>query len=360
MCGMGRGLLVFLGALVASAMAGSEARALTVPSPALTCSYQGPPANTVTFTIQTGEDTLALRRAGDEIQLVSDYSYGTVRRKGKHKKIVWHDLFLPAPCNATPTVHNTDTIRVQADGDEDVDLDVSLAGGPLGPGATPEADGTSEIEIALEHLDPGERVTFVGGPESDWFRFGTAAGVESVNLNAQDEDAPDVDATMTLTPPLPTVEAGWPGAEARTGAGDDRVTTDGGPEFGGPITGSVIAMGGAGNDTLVSSTLNPFTGLNGGPGDDLIYGSQKYNVIRAGRGSDVVFGGAGTDVVELGKGHDFVDTGAGKDGIVAFDHTKDRIRCGPGRDAVARDRFDKAPGCERKVEARAGIEIFSD
>jgi hypothetical protein len=353
-------LVVCLAALGTTAVCAPDAHALPIPPPELTCSYQGPPANTVTFTIQTGEDTLTLRRAGDEIQLVSEYEYGTVRHRGKHKRIIWHRVFQPAPCNATPTVHNTDTVRVLADGDEDIDLDVSLAGGPFGPGATPEADGDSEIEIALDHLDPGERVTFVGGPENDWFRFGTASGVESVNLNAQDEASPDVDATMRLDPDLGTVSAGWPGAEARTGAGNDSVTTDGGPEFDGPISGAVIAMGGSGDDTLNSATTDAFTGLNGGPGNDLIYGSQRYNVIRAGKGSDVVFGGAGRDYVELGKGHDFVSTGRGKDGVAAFDRTRDRVLCGGGRDFVARDRADRVPGCELRERRRVGLEIFSD
>jgi Ca2+-binding RTX toxin-like protein len=357
---MGRARLVVCLAAFGAALAVPNAHAITPPTPELTCSYQGAPDNTVTFTIGTGEDTLTLRRADDEIQLVSEYVYGTVRGKGKHKRTVWHSLFLPAPCNETPTVHNTDTIRVQVDPEEEIDLDVSLAGGPFGPGATPEADGDSEIEIALDHLGPGERVTFVGGPENDWFRFGTGAGIESVNLNAQDEATPDIDATMRLTPPLETVAAGWPGAEARTGAGNDKVTTDGGPEFDGPIGGGVILMGGSGDDTLVSSTTDPFTGLNGGPGNDVIYGSSKYNVIRAGEGSDIVFGGAGTDFVELGKGRDFVSTGSGKDGIAAFDRTRDRVLCGGGRDFVARDRADKVPGCELRERRRVGLEIFTD
>lgn len=358
---MGRArLVVCLTAFATAITASSVGHAVTPPPPALSCSYQGAPEFAATFTIRTGEDTLVLHRLGDEIQLASEYTYGTVRGKGKRKRIIWHRVLQPATCNATPTVHNTNTINLVLDSDEGLDLEVSLDGGRLAPGVTPEADGTSEIEIAVTGLEPGQSIHFRGTSGNDWLRFGTRQGAQGVNLNSQDEPvSPDIDATMTLAPALPPASEDWPGAWGIGGPGNDTITTAGGPEFDSPLLGGVILMGGTGDDTLLSSTPR-FTGLNGGPGNDIIYGAPKYNLIRAGKGSDTVFGGTGTDIVELGKGRDFVDTGAGKDGVAAFDHTRDVVRCGRDRDGVARDRKDKAPGCERKIKQRVGLEIFSD
>jgi Ca2+-binding RTX toxin-like protein len=357
-------LVVWVCGLIAAAVLLLPATSLAInlppPEPDLTCSYSGPPSNTATFTAGTGEDTLVLKRVGDEINLFSETQIGHVVGKGKRKRVRWHTELSGPTCNATPTVHNTDAIDVVVNAEEDIDLEVSLDGGPLAPGATPEADGTPEIETRLESLDPGQRVIFVGGPEADWFRFGANNGVQGVNLNAQDEPiSPDEDVTMTLAPPSQPADSDWPGAEARLGAGNDTLTTDGGPEFGSPLEGAVIAMGGSGDDSMSSSSPR-FTGLNGGPGNDVISGGPKYNIIRAGKGNDVVTGGRGQDLVELGKGHDFANTGPGNDGIAAFDHTRDRVLCGGGRDGVARDPADRVPGCEVRVVRHVGIQIFTD
>jgi hypothetical protein len=336
--------VAFLTAVVATAVAAPHACAISLPPPELTCSYEGAPANTVA-------------RDMDEIKFFTEQVYGS-RPKGK-KKIKLHHIVQSAACNVVPTVHNTDQIVVRTDPDESTDVNISLEGGPLGPGATPEGDGTPEIETRIES-SAGEEVQFVGGPESDWLRFGTHGGVQGVNLNAQEEPAtPDVDATTILSPPSPPFEDDWPGAWARTGAGNDKVTTDGGPEFDSPLEGAVIEQGGTGDDAL-SATSTRFTGLNGGPGNDTISAEGRYTIVRAGTGSDIVTGGAGVQVVELGKGHDFASTGPGKDGISAFDHIKDRVLCGPGRDVVGRDRADRVHGCELKVRQPFGISIFGD
>jgi hypothetical protein len=350
-------LAACLAGAVATAIAAPDAGAIAVPPAELTCSYEGAPANTVTFTSGLALDEVTVARDGDQIKFFTEELYGT-RPKGK-KKIKWHRIVQSAPCNVQPTVHNTDQVVVRTDPDESTDVNISLEGGPLGPGATPEADGSSEIETRVES-SPGEEVKFVGGSEGDWFRFGTTGGAEGVNLNAQDEPAtPDVDATMILAPPSPPSEDDWPGAWARTGAGNDAVTTDGGPEFDGPIGGAIIEQGGAGDDAL-SASSGRFTGLNGGPGNDTISAAGRYTIIRAGSGSDIVIGGPGQQFVELGRGQDFASTGPGKDGISAFDHTKDRVLCGAGRDFVGRDRADKVPGCELRAERPFGIQIFSD
>jgi hypothetical protein len=357
---MGRVRLVCLAALAITLIAVPDAGAVTPTPPDLTCSYSGSPSNTVTFTVETGEETLLLRRVGDEIKLLSEHVYGTVRRKGKRKKTVWHRIFQPATCNATPTVHNTDAIRVFMDGQEETELDISLEGGSLAPGATPEVDGSPEIEISVEHLTSFHSVGFTGGPENDWFRFGSGSDLAGVNLNAQAEStSADVDATFTPSTD-PESDPSLPAGFARMGAGDDVVTDSGGPEFEGsyPV---FAAFGGPGSDTLTAT--NPlFTFMKGGGGDDRIQvGDGKRNVITGGGGRDTIISGAhGNDEVIPGKGHDLAILNGGSDLVAAKDRTKDRILCGGNRDFVSKDRKDRTPGCERKTFAPLHLKPFVD
>jgi RTX calcium-binding nonapeptide repeat (4 copies)/WD40-like Beta Propeller Repeat len=92
-------------------------------------------------------------------------------------------------------------------------------------------------------------------------------------------------------------------------------------------------------------------------GDDRIDTAFGRDFVDAGTGNDIVvahgnddrlFGRAGFDVLYAGNGEDVVDGGAGRDSIyVAGDDHVDRVRCGPGKDAVLADPIDKvAQDCE--------------
>jgi hypothetical protein len=341
-------LVVCLVAFAAAITAASNARALTPPPAGLTCAYSGPPSNTLTFRTATGEETLLLRRVGDEIRLFSEEVRGTVRREGKRKKTIWRRVLEPASCNATPTVQNTDTITVRIEADEIVDLDVSLEGGPLAPGATLEPDGTSEIEVIVESVtDAGHNVRLLGTPQRDWFRFGSGNGAGGLNTNAQDEPAsPDVDVTFTESTD-PTTDSSLPAISAYMGAGDDVVTDSGGPEFQGffPV---FAANGGPGNDTVTLS--NPvFLFIKGAGGNDFIQGAHGRNIFFGGPGVDTIVAGKHGDDIDPGKGSDLAILKGGPDIVAARDRTSDRIRCGKGRDAISKDRKDRSPGCELKT-----------
>src|SRR5215210_8110085 len=95
------------------------------------CSYAGPPANVMTVTV---------RSAG-----FLDFGVGVIRRRGL--EITANEFAEPRkPCSGgTPTVLNTDTIRVLLRGD--ASAEVRLSGGPFAPGASAEAEGAPEIEI---------------------------------------------------------------------------------------------------------------------------------------------------------------------------------------------------------------------
>lgn len=341
---------------LAALPAGTADAAPTPPPPELTCTHSGAPDNLLTFTTGDGEETIEIRRAGDEIKLFSEHTYGIVK-KGSKKWRIRTEYDSPT-CPVTPTVTNTDRIRVVIEAEENVDLNLSQDSGALAPGATAEADGTSEIEIDGVITSPGQSIGFIGGPANDEMRFGVKGGLLSANLNAQAEPQPDVDATVALITDLDYVDQEdhleWPPAFAEGRAGDDVISTAGGPEFDAPTPRVLFARGGLGNDSL-TSVGNRFNLLNGGPGNDTIQGGTRYSLIRAGAGADVVTGGLGVELIELGPGRDIARTFAGNDGILAFDGKRDWVHCGAGRDVIARDRKDKQPGCESKSDYRGGF-----
>src|SRR5262245_9926247 len=111
--------------------------ALLIPAIAsakLSCSYEG---GSKTLTVKAKNDLITIRRVGDEImvrQFLADPTY-----------------CVGAPPSGA-TVTNTDLVRLIQTGETFTDLE--LRGGPLAPGATPESDGASEIEV--EYLEQGD------------------------------------------------------------------------------------------------------------------------------------------------------------------------------------------------------------
>ncbi len=86
--------------------------------------------------------------------------------------------------------------------------------------------------------------------------------------------------------------------------------------------------------------------LAGGGHDDTILGLGGNDTLLGGAGDDRIDGGAGNDVITGGAGADKIDGGAGSDTIFAADGERDTIDCGPGRDRVVADSFDKVVNCE--------------
>ena len=92
-------------------------------------------------------------------------------------------------------------------------------------------------------------------------------------------------------------------------------------------------------------------------GDDRIDAAYGRDDVESGAGNDIVHtqgnddrihGGPGVDYLYAGNGEDTADGGSGKDWIVvAGDGRVDRVRCGPGKDAVFADPVDRIAGdCE--------------
>ncbi len=214
----------------------------------------------------------------------------------------------------------TDLIEISSSGLSAVEI--QLERGPFAPGATPEADGSSEIEFSVD----GEGIYYLqGGRGADHFRFMSAAGVSGLNLNPGPGDS-DVDIS------LPDPEKSDALFVAGGGRGADTIDVVGRPQV------QVFAVGGAGDDTLLARGANEGV-LDGGA------------ILDGGAGRDRIVGSGGFDLIEPDGGADRVSASGGAD-IVAMqpDGARDRIDCGGKSDQVGRpDRFDRLRSCERII-----------
>jgi Ca2+-binding RTX toxin-like protein len=92
-----------------------------------------------------------------------------------------------------------------------------------------------------------------------------------------------------------------------TNLGNNNDTTD----FPG-LTGSIVQVGGAGNDTLgASEQASSRNAMDGGAGNDTLAGGPGDDTLAGGDGDDNLNGGAGTDYLLPGTGNDDVRGGTG-------------------------------------------------
>ena len=78
-----------------------------------------------------------------------------------------------------------------------------------------------------------------------------------------------------------------------------------------------------------------------------IVGTRRAERLRGTKRADLILARAGADKIRPRRGRDCVRAGRGNDRIKARDGTRDRIRCGRGRDVAFVDRRDRVKGCER-------------
>lgn len=93
--------------------------------------------------------------------------------------------------------------------------------------------------------------------------------------------------------------------------------------------------------------------LNGNDGNDTLFGGPGNDSLKGGKGKDKVFGGRGNDKLTGGAGVNRYKGGAGKDTINAKNGKRETVNCGAGRrDKATVDRRDKVRGCEKVKRAR--------
>ena len=161
----------------------------------------------------------------------------------------------------TATVNNTDTIHIVGT----TRSNTAMLTGVFAPGLTPEADGSSEIEIDIDMGgDVDGLLVFLGAGHNKLVM--TATGID-VDLDG-DEDI--------YTAPVDTI----------------------------------VIDGGGGNDVIDASayTSTPPNGgkvdLYGGAGDDRLFGTSRANYLYGQDGDDTLYGGDGTDRLFGGPGND--------------------------------------------------------
>jgi hypothetical protein len=310
---------------IAAALAPGAAHAdhegqLPVP---VSCSVSG---GQLTVTAAAGEfPDVVFERAGDQI----------VVRAGHFLP----EDAMPVTCaGGTPTVTGVDQVTVVSSAPATTIPHVSivLGGGPFGPGATPEGEG-SEIEFFIQ---TSIAVDILGSDGPDQLAVGRSAGRPAVNLNAG-EVSPDPDLTLGTT--LARNKKSIENFEIAAGGGSDIVDLSG-TGFDTPFIRSVSVKGGDGDDRLT-----------GGPGDDTLKGQRGNDTLIGLAGRDVLFGGRGNDTLDGGGardllvglgGRDLLLGGGGAD-LVLPGHGKDRSLCGPGKDLYdRRARKDRRRGCE--------------
>jgi hypothetical protein len=208
-----------------------------------------------------------------------------------------------------PTVNNVDTMNISSDG-----TTLDFKGGPFAPGLTPEADGTSEIEINMPIGLLSGALDFNWGGADEHIAIGALSRtVVGINLNAGHGDS---DADLQLTSPN-RKDLRLLSVDFHLARGDDTV------EAGGP------GLKGPGNLGLAA--------IYGGPGDDNLAGGDGIDFLYAGPGGDNLEGNGGTDYIYTRDGNgDFVD-------------------CGKGEDALFRDVHDLYHSCEHSYRNRKDL-----
>jgi Ca2+-binding RTX toxin-like protein len=116
--------------------------------------------------------------------------------------------------------------------------------------------------------------------------------------------------------------------------------------------------GGAGNDILFGRDGNDT--LNGGAGNDILFGRDGNDTLNGGDGNDIHFGGAGNDTVVGGKGTDTAFLGAGNDKFIWNPGDgNDSVDGGSGFDTLDFVGADRAIGETFSIDANGSGATFN-
>jgi uncharacterized delta-60 repeat protein len=111
----------------------------------------------------------------------------------------------------------------------------------------------------------------------------------------------------------------------------------------------VVVRGGDGDDLIDLSQLNLPAEIDGGNGNDSIFGGPSNDLISGNAGRDTLFGGRGNDTLHGNDGNDYLNPGpgqdqafgdAGNDQIFSLDNATDTLDGGGGFDRAKRDSVD--------------------
>jgi Ca2+-binding RTX toxin-like protein len=220
--------------------------------------------------------------------------------------------------------------------------------------------------------DAGAPVTVGDGCSAEGVSVSCPGSVASVDLGDGDDtaDVAGADAGVQGGPGNDEILVGRDGG-AGGGDGDDRVerqahVVSGAPPFGGP---QPDLDGGPGDDVILGSDAAD-EALYGGPGDDRIYGrGGVLDSLSGGDGNDLLdgsgptevlaFGGEGDDTLIAGDGAGQISVPDGQ-GIATYVYDDSHLWGGPGDDrligAAGPDRLDGGPGAD-SMRGGAGDDV---
>ena len=277
-----------------------------------------------------GADTRCSYSAGEKTVRLWLMDSHIVQLYALDGKIMYADLawyHLKGQCGSA-TVRNTDRVVVIAEEPGEPGLQLRLALGRFGPGATAEDRGVSEIEIRVRGVR--DLSLLAEGQERRM-----NLGENGLNFNG-DRDA-DIRG-------LGSVEQ----VRVYLGSGDDTVSAAGGRGTGEawdpPRGGYFTVSASDGNDTLLGSRGRDL--LYGYLGQDRLEGFRGRDQLYGDSHDDVIRGGAGADILDGGPWYDDLYGGAGDDMLLADDETADELFGGTGQDYGAVDTHDTAAGVE--------------
>jgi Ca2+-binding RTX toxin-like protein len=148
---------------------------------------------------------------------------------------------------------------------------------------------------------------------------------------------------------LAVARSGGPGNDILRGTdGTDALEGNGGNDVLLGYRGTDALSGGKGRDAVLGGNeVGPRAGdkaLTGGPGGDFVNGGYGTEAVSGGSGRDFVVDGPQPD-----EDQDALAGGAGRDGLDAYNRpaSTDAIDCGSGFDKVLVDSKDVTENCER-------------
>lgn len=121
-----------------------------------------------------------------------------------------------------------------------------------------------------------------------------------------------------------TVMGGWRADLLDGGTGDDFLWGDGGDDTLDGGAGYDVLFGGEGDDVVIGGTDGDYVSggkgddvIAGNDGDDVVSGNSGDDIIAGGNGNDYLFGTTGNDTIDGGAGDDYLDGGSDDDTLMA-------------------------------------------
>ena len=162
--------------------------------------------------------------------------------------------------------------------------------------------------------------TLTGGGGSDTFVFASGDGDDEINSFTIADDKIDLSAFTSI--------ASLDDLRDSNDSNGEISVTGSAVEINLPNNGE-IRLNGVTTDTLTADNFifytKPISGntgdrfnneINGGRGDDAIYGEQGRDILNGGDGDDEIYGGEDKDTLNGGEGDDWLDGGPGADTFV--------------------------------------------